>query len=137
MSGIRIRAKNPSFANARVAFTHPTKKLKARFGPDGKRVGCFACGGMVHTRKTVHIDFDANGDGFVSAETLQLLRETSLESLGLSIENEVAEPPEQFVSMAGGPVAVTNFQEESRARFPRLEVIKNRILRPSVQAEKE
>jgi hypothetical protein len=135
---IRLVTENKQWFNARVALTHPTKKLKPKYEPDGSRTGCFACGGIVHDRKTVHLDFDSNGNAFVSPSVYQLLLEAGLERFGLKAVNDVNDPPDQFVALAGAPIAITAEQRVApRDVRSYLRVMKNRILRPSEIAEEE
>jgi len=135
MAGIRLSTDNPTWRNARVALTHPTKKLKPRYEKNGTRTGCFACGGLVHERKTVHLDFDAEGVAYVSKEVLKLLQEAGLDTFGLTVLNETEAPPDQAVYFAGeAPIAITTVNKEYGGKFPKLHVIKNRLLRPSTQA---
>lgn len=125
MAGIRLS--HETVRNARMALTHPTQKLKARFDHYGKPVGCYACGGLVHERKTYHLDFDGEGTCIVSKEIFDELSKYGLEHFGLKLENEVEAPPTQVVRLQGDPIAFAVPADVPEIKRPRLHVFKRRM----------
>ncbi len=131
MPGIRIT--HDEWHNCRVAISHPFRKVKPRFEADGRtRVPCHSCTSsplnpVVHERKTIHLDFDTDGNAFVSPESLKFLLEAGMHNFGLKLANEVDNPPDQILHLAGSPVAFTREIKEYGGSHPRLHVLKNKL----------
>lgn len=87
MAGIRIR--HESLRHGTLAVEHPDLPYKVPYL-------CPKCQ-VVHKNKVVHVYLDNEGEGIVSFEVLELLRQSGMP--GLTYENVVENPPTQNLSL--------------------------------------